>query len=81
MKWIGVGIITKQKDLGEQKQCGRERKEGVSCPISDSGDLRMSPEYGVLPDVNDSDGHCGPGIQRFPLPLIPPPGLSIPVTR
>lgn len=41
----------------------------------------MSPEYVVLPDMNDSDGHCGPGIQRFPLLPIPPPGLSFPVTR
>lgn len=31
--------------------------------------------------MNDSDGHCGPGIQRFPLLPIPPPGLSFPVTR
>lgn len=32
----------------------------------------MSPEYVVLPDTSDSDGHCGPGIQRFPLLPIPP---------
>lgn len=51
---------------------GRGRKERVSCPISDSGDLYMSPEYVVLPDMSDSDGHSGPRIQRFPLLPIPP---------
>ena len=49
----------------------RKKKKRVSCPISDSGDLYMSPEYIVLPDMSDSDGHCGPGIQRFPLLPIP----------
>lgn len=77
MKRKGVGMITKQKDLGEQMRgleavWGGGRKERVSCPISDSGDLYMSPEYVVLPDMSDSDGHCGPGIQRFPLLPIPP---------
>lgn len=51
---------------------GRGRKERVSCPVSDSGDLYMSPEYVVLPDMSDSDGHSGPGIQCFPLLPIPP---------
>lgn len=50
---------------------GRERKERISCPVSDSGDLHMSPECVVLSDMSDSDGHFGPGIQHFPLLPIP----------
>lgn len=51
---------------------------GVSCPISDSWDRYMSPEYVVLPDMSDSDRHCGPGIQNFlllPIPLARPLSL------
>lgn len=44
---------------------------GVYCPISDSWDRYMSPEYVVLPDMSDSDRHCGPGIQNFLLFPIP----------
>lgn len=60
-------------DEGDWKYCaGRGWKERVSCPISDSGDPCMSPECVVLPDVSDSDGHGGPGIQPLPLFPIPP---------
>lgn len=50
----------------------------LSCPISDSWDRYMSPEYVVLPDMSDSDRHCGPGIQNFllfPIPLARPLSL------
>lgn len=49
---------------------GKKRKGLLS--ISDSGELCMSPECVVLPDMSDSDGHGGPGIPRLPLLPIPP---------
>lgn len=81
-------MMKKQKDLVEQirglgavweGRCvfgsGDGGWGGPSCPISDSWDRYMSPEYVVLPDLSDSDGHCGPGIQNFllfPNPLARP---------
>lgn len=81
MKWKGVGMMKKQKDLGETDEragssvggcvgvCGSGG--GSLVPFLDSGDLCMSPEYVVLADMSDSDGYCGPGISRFPLLPIP----------
>lgn len=48
---------------------------GGGSPVPDSWDCSVSPEYVVLPDMSDSDGHSGPGIQNFllfPIPLARP---------
>lgn len=63
---VWVGLWRKWRST-----CVSRRRGGGLSLISDSGDLYMSPECVVQPDVSDSDGHCGPGIQRFPLLPIP----------
>lgn len=60
------------KRLGVFREGGVYVCDGVSCPIPGSWERCMSPGYVVLPDMSDSDGHCGPGIQSFllfPIPL------------
>lgn len=39
--------------------------DGLSCPAPGSWECHVSLEYIVLPDMSDSDGHCGPGFQSF----------------